>query len=83
MPSMARKWYNDGRDEGRQEGRQEAVAAVMMPQLRRRIGILGAELEKRVLALPLARVTELGEALLDFNTHDDLTNWLNQNASQT
>jgi predicted transposase/invertase (TIGR01784 family) len=74
MPSMARKWYD--------EGREEAMLSVTMRQLRRRIGILGAELEGKVQALPLAQMEDLSEALLDFSAHDDLTNWLNQNAPQ-
>ena len=86
MPSMARQWFDEGRQEGQREGRQEGqregTTVTTIRLLRRRVGILGEELEMQIRALPPAALEELGEALLDFSTHDDLTAWLGARQKQ-
>ena len=66
-----------GRQEGRTEGRTEEGQALILRQLTRRVGHLSIESEIQVKALSLARLEELGEALLDFTQMGDLLAWLN------
>jgi predicted transposase YdaD len=66
----------EGQREGRQEGRQEGELDLALRQLRRRCGDLTPEQLARVRALPLERLEELAEALLDFQGAADLDTWL-------
>jgi Domain of unknown function (DUF4351) len=66
----------EGRAEGRQEGRAEEGQALILRQLTRRVGNVPIEVETLVKALPLERLEELGEALLDFARIGDLLAWL-------
>ena len=68
--------FGQGRLEGRQEGRQEGERDLALRQLRRRCGDLSSEQVVRVRALPLERLEELAEALLDFQGPADLDGWL-------
>ncbi len=61
---------------GRQEGRTEEGQALILRQLTRRVGNVPIEAEIQVKALPLERLEELGEALLDFARIGDLLAWL-------
>ena len=66
----------EGRQEGREEGRQTEAAALALRQLRHRVGALRDEQEAAVRALPIESLEALAVALLDFNSPDDLTDWL-------
>ena len=63
-------------EEGRQEGRQEEAAAFALRQLKKKFGELGAETEAQIKALSLETLEELGEALIEFASADDLAIWL-------
>ena len=65
----------EGRTEGREEGRQQE-AALVLRQLRRRLGALSADVETQIRALPVADLEALGEALLDWHTPAELLAWL-------
>ncbi len=82
-------WMEEGLQRGRQEGleqgleegrRQEALALVLR-QLARRVGEMEAELQERIQALELVQIEDLGEALLDFATKEDLETWLEEYVS--
>ncbi|NCJ05938.1 DUF2887 domain-containing protein [Synechococcales cyanobacterium C] len=64
--------YRDIKEEGREE---EAVNFVTR-QLTKRFGELPQAVRAEVGGLPLSRLEELGEALLDFTSLDDLRAWL-------
>jgi predicted transposase YdaD len=66
----------EGRQEGMRAGRQEGELDLALRQLRRRCGDLTPEQVARVRALPLERLEELAEALLDFQGPADLDSWL-------
>jgi Domain of unknown function (DUF4351) len=68
-----------GKIDGRQEGKTEEGQALILRQLKRRVGIISIDLETRIKTLALAQLEELGEALLDFSSIADLEFWLNQN----
>ncbi len=70
----------EGRQEGHQEGRQEECVALVLRLIKRRFGRIPAKQSQQIRSLPLANAEMLAEALLDFQTVDDLTAWL---AAQT
>jgi len=47
-----------------------------MRLLNRRFGSIAPDVEERVRGLPVDRIEDLGEALLDFQNAADLTSWL-------
>ena len=62
--------------EGRQEGRQEGESNLIIRLLNRCIGSISPSLEQQIRNLPLNKLEDLGEALLDFNSEADLLRWL-------
>ncbi|MGI2908095.1 Rpn family recombination-promoting nuclease/putative transposase [Tolypothrix sp. VBCCA 56010] len=68
--------YQEILQEGREEGRQSELRLVMR-QLTRRIGAINLQLQTQIENLSLTQLEDLGEALLDFATQEDLANWLN------
>jgi flagellar biosynthesis/type III secretory pathway protein FliH len=71
-----------GLQRGRQEGRQEGESALVMRLLNRRVGPLTKRLEKRVRALPVEQLENLGEALLDFQSRAELERWLEEHTQK-
>ena len=69
----------EGRLEGRQEGRLEGRQAVILRQLRRRLGGLENATERRVCDLGAESLELLAEDLLDFTSVCDLNQWLDRN----
>jgi predicted transposase YdaD len=71
-----------GYERGIQEGRQEGIQgrrSLVIRQLQRRVGQLPQSAQTTVENLSLNQLDNLGEALLDFSTLDDLNNWLENN----
>jgi hypothetical protein len=69
----------EGQLEGEIKGRQQAGQTLIMRQLARRLGNISPDLQSQVRSLPLNRLEDLGEALLDFNGMSDLLAWLERN----
>ena len=66
------------RKEGRQEGRQAECVNLLSRQLRRKFGVQ-PQLENNLQALtdlPLEKLEDLADTLLDFNAMTDLETWL-------
>lgn len=59
-----------------QEGRQQEALAFVLRLLTRRFGTVDPDLQSRVQRLSSDQLEELGEALLDFSTTQDLVAWL-------
>ena len=66
-----------GVQQGVKQGIQQEATLLIVRLLKRKIGELSPNLESRVMGLPINVLEDLGEALLDFNSVDDLINWLN------
>jgi len=70
----------DGLLEGRQlgllEGRKDEALSFLTRQLTRRIGSIAPETREQIQTLSVEELEDLGEALLDFSSASDLTNWL-------
>lgn len=73
-------WTEAWIQEGEQRGEQEEAAKLTLRQLRRRFGILEAELSERIRSLPTEQLEDLSETLLDFKAKSDLLAWLDNAA---
>lgn len=62
-----------------QQGAEREALTLVFRLLNRRIGSINDHLESQVRRLPVNKVEDLGEALLDFNTKEDLQEWLSHN----
>ncbi len=90
MPTIAETWKREGiqiglqqgRQEGRQQGRQEGTAALTLRMLKKRFGKIDKRIHTRINTLTFEQLEQLGEALLDFKSPDDLSNWLKTNAGE-
>lgn len=71
--------YREILEEGEQRGEQHGRLAVIQKQLTRRFGIIPAETQTRLSALSTPELDQLSEALLDFNSMDDLIRWVEKN----
>jgi predicted transposase YdaD len=65
-----------GREEGIVVGREEATTNLILRQLTRRFGAISEDLQIAIADLPLHRLEDLSEALLDFTSLADLQAWL-------
>ncbi|MGH9935006.1 MAG: DUF4351 domain-containing protein [Blastocatellia bacterium] len=81
------EWIEEGREEGREEGIQigahKALCSVTLRLLHRALGEIDEVTQERIRALPNHRLEELGGALLDFNSLDDLRKWLSDAPDQS
>jgi predicted transposase YdaD len=69
----------EGREEGLEAGRQQEAAALALRQLTRRFGEVDERSRVRIAAMPLPRLEQLAEDLLDFAVPDDLLAWFADN----
>lgn len=65
--------------EGIEEGREKEAETLVLRLLKRQVGELSPALKAQTKALPVERLEDLGEALLDFKGMDNLVNWLQAN----
>lgn len=82
MQSFNERWIKQGIQQGIEQGRQEGSLTITLRQLRHRLGALEAETETRIRALSFEQLEQLSEALLDFNSPDDLAAWLRAHAEE-
>jgi predicted transposase YdaD len=66
----------EGRREGRQEGRQEGERSLIIRLLTLKLGELSQDVLEQIETLSLEQLENLGEALLDFTSMNDLQAWL-------
>ncbi len=70
--------YQDIKAQGKAEGIKEGEVSLVLRQLKKRIGTISSEDESRISNLSVEQLEDLGEALLDFSSRDDLSAWLNK-----
>jgi predicted transposase YdaD len=68
----------EARQEVRQEERLEEARSLILRQLARKVGEVPDAIKSRIEALGLTQLEDLGEALLNFATLADLSDWLEQ-----
>jgi predicted transposase/invertase (TIGR01784 family) len=61
------------------KGRQKGEANLVLRQLNRRIGGVSPQLSQRIQGLSVEKLENLGEALLDFESAEDLEQWFTGN----
>jgi len=64
--------------EGEQLGKMREQTLILR-LLKRRLGNVSHDLEAQIGSLPIDRLEDLGEALLDFTQMSDLIGWLDEN----
>ncbi len=65
-----------GEQRGEQRGKQKGEAGLIIRQLNHRLGNVEPEIEQRIRGLSIPQLDNLGEALLDFSSQTDLTDYL-------
>ena len=78
------RFYQEVVEEGRQEGRQEECVSLVTRLLRRKFGIQ-LELEQllaQLQTLPVEKLEDLTEAILDWTEISELTEWLRQQLAE-
>ncbi|PHX56467.1 DUF4351 domain-containing protein [Tychonema bourrellyi FEM_GT703] len=68
----------EGRQLGLEEGRKNEALLLVTRVLTRRIGPIAPPIQEQIQTLSVEELEDLGEALLDFSSASDLTNWLNE-----
>ena len=71
--------YQDIIQRGEQIGKKQEALQYTMRLLNRRISNLNSETQQKIQALSTTQLEDLGEALLDFSSQNDLTTWLKNN----
>ncbi len=66
----------EGLEEGRKQGIQEGEATLVLRILQRKLAAVPAAVAEEIRSLPPQRLEALGEALLEFQSLEDLTAWL-------
>ncbi|AFY53445.1 hypothetical protein Riv7116_0864 [Rivularia sp. PCC 7116] len=72
--------YQDIIQRGEQRGKKQEALQLITRLLTRRISNLNSEIQQRINALSTTQLEDLGEALLDFTSQNDLTSWLDNNS---
>ncbi|ACK71767.1 conserved hypothetical protein [Gloeothece citriformis PCC 7424] len=73
------KVYQEALAEGEGIGEQRGEANLVLRLLNRRLGQISPTLTEQIRGLSVEQLENLGEALLDFRTSEDLKQWLAQN----
>jgi predicted transposase YdaD len=71
--------YQEAYGEGQEEGAMGQARSLVTRQLTHKFGAIPATQLDLVNALTIEKLDALGEALLDFESLHDLTNWLENN----
>ncbi|WP_052672442.1 DUF4351 domain-containing protein [Aliterella atlantica] len=74
--SILREGEEIGLERGLTQGRIVGETELVLKRLTRKVGSLSPELIARVSALSLEQLDVLGEALLYFDSVEELTSWL-------
>jgi Domain of unknown function (DUF4351) len=57
-------------------GKQSVIIRQLKRQLKHQVGDLSPQIHEKIKSLPMEKLEDLSEALLDFTKIEDLTNWL-------
>ncbi|CCH96870.1 MAG: DUF4351 domain-containing protein [Microcystis aeruginosa K13-05] len=69
-----------GLERGLERGLEQGLARernLIIRLIKRKLGAIDVDIESRIMPLNIDDLERVGEALLDFSTVEDLTNWLN------
>ncbi len=65
---------------GIEKGKQQGEANLVLRLLNRRLGQVSESVSEQIRQLPIEQIEDLGEALLDFESEEDLLTWLAQSS---
>ena len=71
--------YQDILLKGEQKGQKKEALSLITRLLSRRLGEINSQMEGQIRNLSLPQLENLAEALLDFTSESDLTDWLANN----
>jgi predicted transposase/invertase (TIGR01784 family) len=69
--------YKDAYQDGELEGELKIALKIALLQLTRKFGEMAPSLQDKIKQLSTSQLEDLATSLLDFNSTDDLENWLN------
>ena len=72
--------YVEWEERTKQEGVDQGERSLVLRQLNRRVGQLSVTFRSKIDRLSLPQLENLGEALLDFSSIQDLEDWLAQHS---
>ncbi|MFN6239538.1 MAG: Rpn family recombination-promoting nuclease/putative transposase [Microcystis sp.] len=78
--SWMRRGLEQGLEQGLERGLEQGLARernLIIRLIKRKLGAIDVDIESRIMPLNIDDLERVGEALLDFSTVEDLTNWLN------
>jgi len=78
--SWMRRGLEQGLERGLERGLEQGLARernLIVRLIKRKLGDIDVDIESRIMTLNIDDLERAGEALLDFSTWEDLTNWLN------
>ena len=78
MEKGLKQGLKQGREEGLEEGREEGALQLLLTQLNHRFGLLSKRMQNQIHELSSTEVIALGEAIFDFQSRKDLSNWLKE-----
>ena len=73
---VAKEAREQGLEQGLEQGAKQGEINLTIRQLKRLLGELASGTEETIQNLDILKIEALAEALLDFKTPEDLTNWL-------
>jgi hypothetical protein len=76
ITSVERIGYDRGKVEGEESGVEKGQRSLILRQLSRKVGSISDRTLDRINLLSIEQLEFLGEALLDLESIDDLSNWL-------
>jgi Domain of unknown function (DUF4351) len=83
ITSVERIGYDRGLQEGEEGGAIRQARSLLLRMLDRKLGSIPDQTLAQVNTLSIARLDCLGDALLDFESMDDLTTWLDDQNAKT
>ncbi|NCT53555.1 MAG: DUF4351 domain-containing protein [Microcystis aeruginosa G13-03] len=78
--SWMRRGLEQGLEQGLERGLERGLARernLIVRLIKRKLGDIDVDIESRIMTLNIDDLERAGEALFDFSTVEDLTNWLN------
>ena len=75
------RFYQEVLQIGRSEGEQQGESVVILKLLKNRLGSLSLDIQQQIRNLPTAKLDQLSDRLLDFNSENELREWITNNLS--
>jgi predicted transposase YdaD len=77
------EWMEEGREKGREEGLHTGLLSLTLRLARHHFGQIEQTAEERIRALSSRQLEDLGEALLEFASVEDLNQWLGAHPAES